>query len=846
MLLMSSYFSFSQGYIKDMLRHKMDAQDLEFYPIVIKFKKQVDIKAYKESLVRQNLPLKERQKLIVKKLFNENKTPEDFLAFAKLFDSDIADLKIYWLVNSASCKASRVAIEAMLELSGVEYIQYDVPTIPPKVEKVASVRAVNQAGGVEPGVVTIQAPEMWKLGYTGRNKILMSFDTGVNIEHAAVGSRFLGHYVPMSQTWFGVENDYPYDTDVSHHHGTHTTGTVLGLDKANSDTVGVAFNAFWIACDLIVSSIEDIRPISVYYTAFQWALNPDGDINTSHDIPDVINNSWGADYDTWPDCNPLEYEYVEALEAADCSVIFSAGNEGPNPETIGMPAGITKDSLNIFSVGALNAHNSSFPIADFSSRGPTTCVPIDSPEAIKPEVSAPGVNVRSSAGTGEYISISGTSMAAPHVSGAALLLREAFPNITSTELKNALYQTAIDLGEPEEDNTYGKGIIDVKAAYDFLAETHTPTPPIGNSNDLEISEVLGQKDFSCSEENTYSIEVKNNGTEDVNQFNLRVILNADTVQDISFDELLASGTSTQKTISINLTEASNNIQFQVYKTGITEQDIYNNYKSFDIQRLYSKPIPYSEDFEQAGKYLVNSEFAVVNPDFQKTWGIDSTEGLENNYRSLKMPFVYYGPRERQKDYFILGMFDIPQTGNTYLNFKHSYTQYFNSRKDSLYILVSDLCDLSSGDTVFVKGGSNLKTREDNFAGNYVPTLPEEWADNAINLTAYAGETVVIKLIASNDKGNNLYIDNINIENGSGLGVQEQAVSKLNFYPNPAKSKIYFDASFYNKTVTVISSAGEILLKTRVKPSGVKVSNLPTGSYIIECSDGTSGKLVIKK
>ncbi len=471
-LLMSSYFSFSQGYLKDMLRHKMDAENLESYPIVIKFKKQVDIKAYKQSLLKQEIPLKERQKLIVKKLFNENKTPEDFIQLVKLFNDDISNLKTHWLVNSASCKASRAAIESMLELEGIEYIQYDIPTIPPKVNNVEAVRAPLEVGGVEPGIVTIKAPEMWQLGYTGRNKILMSFDTGVNVEHTAVGERFLGHYLPIGQTWFGVEHPYPYDIDRQHHHGTHTTGTVLGLDHANNDTVGIAFNAFWIACDLIVSNIEDIRPISEYYTAFEWAMNPDGDINTSSDIPDVINNSWGADYEVWPDCDPMEYEYVEAVEAADCSVIFSAGNSGPEPGTIGMPAGITKDSLNIFSIGAINAHNNNLPIANFSSRGPTSCVPESSPEAIKPEVSAPGVNIRSSAGTGEYISISGTSMAAPHVSGAALLLREAFPNITSTELKNALYQTAIDLGDPGEDNTYGRGMIDVKAAFEFLSMTH--------------------------------------------------------------------------------------------------------------------------------------------------------------------------------------------------------------------------------------------------------------------------------------------------------------------------------------------------------------------------------------
>ncbi len=301
----------------------------------------------------------------------------------------------------------------------------------------------------------------------------------------------------------------------------------------------------------------------------------------------------------------------------------------------------------------------------------------------------------------------------------------------------------------------------------------------------------------------------------------------------------------QKMISLNLTESLNNIQFQAYKDNITELNIYNNYKNIDVQRLFAETLPYSEDFEQVDEHLRNSNFVTINPDYQNTWMVDSTEGLEGSSRSLKMPFVYYEPREQQNDYLILGMFDIPQTGNTLLNFNHSYTQYFNSRKDSLFILVSTACDLSSGDTVFAKGGASLKTRPSNFMGFYTPTLPEEWADNSINLTDYAGQTIIIRLVTSNGGGNNLYLDNIKIENGIDLGIKARANNEVKFYPNPAKERIFFDETSYNKTIDIISSDGKSVLTTTIKSSGIDISNLPAGNYLIECSDGTSGKLIIQ-
>ena len=142
------------------------------------------------------------------------------------------------------------------------------------------------------------------------------------------------------------------------------------------------------------------------------------------------------------------------------------------------PQRIKSNPVNVFSVGSVNG-NVAFPqpISGFSTRGPSQC-PSNGTLNIHPEVVAPGENVRSAWGMDGYNSISGTSMSSPHVSGAVLLLKEAFPQLTGAQLLTALYTTATDMGVTGEDNVYGNGLIDVHAAFLWLAQQHTPRDPL--------------------------------------------------------------------------------------------------------------------------------------------------------------------------------------------------------------------------------------------------------------------------------------------------------------------------------------------------------------------------------
>ncbi|MFQ5583917.1 MAG: S8 family serine peptidase, partial [Calditrichia bacterium] len=306
----------------------------------------------------------------------------------------------------------------------------------------------------------------------------MNIDTGVDFAHPALNYRWRGNHAPASQAWFDPEGGSTSPNDCNNH-GTHTMGIMTGLDPSTRDTIGVAFGAQWIAAKTICSTPHTSNSIA----ALQWAMDPDGNPSTIDDMPVAIGNSWwDPDIGDSTQCDPAQNPYIDvisAVEAAGIAVVFSAGNSGPASSTITRPKNVNTDEVNFWATGAIDGNNPSFPVALFSSRGPVisecqTGIPsLD----IKPEASAPGVSVRSSVIGGGYSYLSGTSMACPHVVGALALLREAHPGKTGRELKMALYRTALDLGDPGEDNDYGMGLIDVYAAHLALIDSLDPEPP---------------------------------------------------------------------------------------------------------------------------------------------------------------------------------------------------------------------------------------------------------------------------------------------------------------------------------------------------------------------------------
>ena len=236
-------------------------------------------------------------------------------------------------------------------------------------------------------------------------------------------------------------------------------GVAVGGSSGGS-SIGVAPDAQWIAAKIFDDNGS--TTISRIHQSFQWALDPDSDPATP-DAPDIVTNSWAF---TSPGCD-LEFQAdINALRAAGIFPVFAAGNAGPGASTDLSPA----NNAGAFAVGATD--NSDVMYAR-SSAGPSSC---SGRTATFPDVVAPGVAIRSADLYGEYYVASGTSLAAPHVSGAAALLLGAYPWLGLDQLEAALRDGAIDLGLPGPDDESGAGRIDLVAAHTLLAAIPTPTP----------------------------------------------------------------------------------------------------------------------------------------------------------------------------------------------------------------------------------------------------------------------------------------------------------------------------------------------------------------------------------
>lgn len=333
----------------------------------------------------------------------------------------------YWVANAIAVEADLTTLADLALFAGVVRIESNRTARAPLPE---SNPAPASSKAVEWGVANVRAPAAWALGVRGAGVVVAGQDTGYRWDHAALRASYRGwngnsashdhHWWDAIHADVGLPNSNPcgYSSATpcdDHGHGTHTMGTIVGLDGANE--IGVAPDARWIACRNM--DLGDGVPAS-YLECFQFFLAPT-DLAGQNPRPDlaphVINNSWGCIPSEGCAWNTLS-SAVSAVRGAGILVVASAGNSGPGCSSVSDPPAVYSDA---FTVGA---HSSSNAIAGISSRGP---VAVDGSGRLKPDVTAPGVGVRSSLRGGGYGTMTGTSMAGPHVAGVAALVMSANP-----------------------------------------------------------------------------------------------------------------------------------------------------------------------------------------------------------------------------------------------------------------------------------------------------------------------------------------------------------------------------------------------------------------------------------
>jgi subtilisin family serine protease len=363
--------------------------------------------------------------------------------------------KPFWVVNAVKVTADEATITELAQRSDVAGIVdekiYQVPTPQPGIAQ-----AVIDT--IEWNIQNVRAPEAWNtFGTRGEGVVIANIDTGVQFDHPALVSQYRGTQgdgsLDHNYNWYdptGLCGSAPCDNAG---HGTHTMGTIVGSD-GGSNEIGVAPGAKWIAakgCEDFGCSTESLL------SAGQWMLAPTdaSGANPRPDLrPNVVSNSWGGGSG-----DDFYRGVVSAWIAAGIFPVFSSGNSGPFCSSVGSPG----DYPESYAVGAYDINNI---IADFSSRGGSLY------GEIKPNISAPGVDVRSSVPGNGYDWYNGTSMAAPHVAGAIALLWSAAPTLVGDIplTRGLLGAGALDHddpscgGTPSDNNVWGEGQMDVVAS----------------------------------------------------------------------------------------------------------------------------------------------------------------------------------------------------------------------------------------------------------------------------------------------------------------------------------------------------------------------------------------------
>ena len=345
----------------------------------------------------------------------------------------------FYIVNMIKVTGGRNLMEELAARADVARIDAN-PMVRNVLPGADGFNSTSQTTGVEWNIQHVKAPDVWALGYRGEGRVVSGADTGVQWDHPALKSQYRGwdgHTVNHDYNWHDATPDHsPVPIDPNSH-GTFTASEMVG-DDGQGNQVGVAPGAKWIACRNMDAGGNGTP--ARYTECFQFLIAPypvNGDPSQGDPskAPDSINNSWT--------CPPSEgcstatlQSIVDAVRAAGIFPAMAASNYGPGCSTIQEPPAIYASSVD---VGALDSADR---VASFSSRGPVIA---DGSHRIKPDLSAPGVNIRGAVPGGGYGSgWSGTSMAAPHIAGGVALLWQAKPslvgNITQTQLK--MEQTA--------------------------------------------------------------------------------------------------------------------------------------------------------------------------------------------------------------------------------------------------------------------------------------------------------------------------------------------------------------------------------------------------------------------
>jgi subtilisin family serine protease len=354
----------------------------------------------------------------------------------------------FWAVNALLVEGDHALAAELAARPEVARVVADGPVQLPESA------AQHTAGAVEWNVADVGAPGVWdEFDVQGEGIVVAVIATGAQYDHPALVRQYRGNQgggvFDHNYNWIDVDGVCPTSEPCDDHFlGTHNLGVMVG-DGGPGNEIGVAPGAQWIAakpCDF------DMCKISSILAAMQWMLAPTDLAGQNPDpskAPHVINNPWGVA----PGAGGLFVPLINAWLAAGIFPVFAVGSFGPDCGTVLSPA----DYVGAYAVGA---HDINHHIATTSGRGDSQ---LDG--SVKPNITAPGVDIRSSVPGSGYAQASGTGFASPHVAGAVALIWSTEPALTgdiraTRRLLDVTATSVSDLtcgGMPANNNVWGQG-----------------------------------------------------------------------------------------------------------------------------------------------------------------------------------------------------------------------------------------------------------------------------------------------------------------------------------------------------------------------------------------------------
>ena len=571
----------------------------------------------------QELPAGEQQELVhnyvVMGLLTEAEESQvslmDYLSKAEKA-GDVEHFKSFYIVNSIAVTGNLDAALTIASYPEVEEIVPDRVIAPPPVEETTVSLMSEEALPKTPWNLTSISQDKVRdeLKLDGTGVVVGIIDTGVDLNHPALHEGWRGNDPELAQySWLDLAHDGKSPVPVDEGgHGTHVCGTIMGRHDDQGNYLGVAPGAQWIAARVFD---DHGATTTTLIEAGQWMLAPTDAQGNPHpeQAPDIVNNSWGGEAE---DENFFR-DILNAWRAAGIVPVFSAGNTtNLNP---GGPGSIHEPSNfpEAFTVGALKKDDG---LAKFSLRGPSAFADY------KPDVSAPGVNIRSSMPGGGYGLMSGTSMACPHVSGVFALLKQANPDATVDQLEKAVRDTCTPLTDTayvsSPNNGYGYGKVNAYNAVKKVQATGNEFGTftghiyeVGEDSDVPVIQhaPIGQM-FSSSP--STPVETKASDLGGLATVTLKFAAKGSD-QWTSREMKLVSGTKRDGTFLAEIAKSELNeggMQYQIIATDLTGKTTES--EIFQAEVTSGVTIGYKQDFETNTDGI---EFGGTTPMWE--WGV---------------------------------------------------------------------------------------------------------------------------------------------------------------------------------------------------------------------------------